>query len=124
MRLSGLGLQNFKAFRDSDVRLAPLTILIGPNNAGKSTLLHALGILAQSVNTSAPTTRGPIIDLGEDWQRLTNVDVAKAGGPGWAVELAWRDEVRQRPGFAELSTGAIGLPLTVRFRYSTTSEVE
>ena len=43
-------LQNFKAYRDSGpVPLAPLTILVGTNNSGKSTILHALLALKQTV---------------------------------------------------------------------------
>jgi energy-coupling factor transporter ATP-binding protein EcfA2 len=43
-------LKNFKAFKDTgDVPLAPLTIVIGPNNSGKSTLLQSISVLAQTV---------------------------------------------------------------------------
>lgn len=43
-------LKNFKAYKDSgEVPLAPLTIIIGANNSGKSTLFQALLGLAQTV---------------------------------------------------------------------------
>jgi predicted ATPase len=43
-------LKNFKAYKDSgEVPLAPLTIIVGANNSGKSTLFHGLLALAQTV---------------------------------------------------------------------------
>jgi AAA15 family ATPase/GTPase len=62
-------LRNFKSYRDSGhIPLAPLTIIIGKNNVGKSTILHALFALAQTsditlTNTKALVTRGPMADL-------------------------------------------------------------
>jgi predicted ATPase len=37
-----LSLRNFKILREVDVRLRPLTLIVGPNASGKSTLLQAL----------------------------------------------------------------------------------
>ncbi len=43
-------LKNFKAYKDSgEVPLAPLTVFVGANNSGKSTLFHALLGLVQTV---------------------------------------------------------------------------
>jgi predicted ATPase len=44
-----LDLKNFRAFESLDLTLAPITILVGPNNSGKSSILSALRILAQTV---------------------------------------------------------------------------
>ena len=41
-------LQNFKACRDVDARVAPLTVLAGLNSSGKSSLLQAIAVLRQS----------------------------------------------------------------------------
>lgn len=44
-----LQLKNFKAWRDSGlVRLAPVTMLLGSNSSGKSTLLQSLLLLKQT----------------------------------------------------------------------------
>ena len=61
-------LENFKAYRDTgDVALAPLTIVVGVNNSGKSTLLNAILALKQTAQDSSPTaalvTTGPSVNL-------------------------------------------------------------
>jgi energy-coupling factor transporter ATP-binding protein EcfA2 len=64
-------LKNFKAYKDSgEIPLAPLTIIVGTNNSGKSTLFHALLALAQTARDSDPgtstprlVTKGPLVDL-------------------------------------------------------------
>ena len=46
--------KNFKGYRDSGtVPLAPLTVLVGCNNSGKSTLLHAILALKQTAKMRA-----------------------------------------------------------------------
>lgn len=42
-----LSIRNFKVLREVDVRLRPLTLIVGPNASGKSSLLEALHCLAQ-----------------------------------------------------------------------------
>jgi hypothetical protein len=43
--LERIGLKKFKSFVDEEVRLAPLTLLVGANAAGKSNLLDAIRFL-------------------------------------------------------------------------------
>lgn len=64
-----LRLQNFKCYTDTGpVRLRPLTLLVGPNNAGKSTLLQAILMMKQTYadrDINEPLiTSGPYVDLG------------------------------------------------------------
>lgn len=40
--IESLSLRNFKVLRSVDVRLQPLTLIVGPNSSGKSSLLSAL----------------------------------------------------------------------------------
>lgn len=48
--LKSIRLTNFKGFRDTgSLRLSPITILVGPNSAGKSSLLEALAMLSQTL---------------------------------------------------------------------------
>lgn len=49
--LTRLRIENLKGFGPSqDLRLAPITLLYGPNSAGKSTIMEAILMLAQTVN--------------------------------------------------------------------------
>jgi len=60
-------LQNFKASRNLNVRLAPLTLLAGLNSSGKSSILQAIALLRQSYGT---TTDAPCLILGGDLVHL------------------------------------------------------
>ncbi|MBI4704504.1 MAG: AAA family ATPase [Deltaproteobacteria bacterium] len=53
--LRSLQIENFKCFGSpaQTVRLAPLTLLFGQNNAGKSTILQSLLLLRQSLDSAA-----------------------------------------------------------------------
>jgi predicted ATPase len=50
--ISRLRLNNYKSIAQCDVRLGPLTILVGPNGSGKTNLLDALEFLCRAVATS------------------------------------------------------------------------
>ncbi len=66
MQVASIRLSNYKAFETTDVLpLGPITVLVGPNNAGKSALIRALLLLQQfqylppiadDVRTGAPHT--------------------------------------------------------------------
>lgn len=86
MRLSRITLRDFKAFSHAEIQVAPITVLIGPNNAGKSTVLQALALLAQSAASSGgPLSAGHIVDLG-----LNPNALARSDGSGcWEVGLSW-----------------------------------
>lgn len=45
--LNRVRVQNFKCLRDVDVELSPFTVLIGPNDSGKSSFLSALQLLGK-----------------------------------------------------------------------------
>jgi predicted ATPase len=73
--LHELRIANFKAVgQETRVPLAPITLLYGPNSAGKSTVLQSLMLLKQSVDAQREATagadegqlniRGPLVDLG------------------------------------------------------------
>jgi predicted ATPase len=50
--ISRLRLKNYKSIAQCDVRLGPLTILVGPNASGKSNFMDALEFLCRAVATS------------------------------------------------------------------------
>ncbi len=47
--IESLRLQNFKGHRDTTIELGRLTVLVGPNGSGKTSVLQALQILSQLV---------------------------------------------------------------------------
>ncbi len=58
-----LSVQNLKAFHEPDgIELSKLTVLVGQNSSGKSTLSRFLPLLRQSVEAR---TRGPILWFGD-----------------------------------------------------------
>src|SRR5215470_8170715 len=50
--ISRVRLKNYKSIAECDVRLGPLTILIGPNGSGKGNFLDALAFLGRAIETS------------------------------------------------------------------------
>lgn len=46
-------LRNFKSARNTEVALAPLTVVVGANSAGKSTLLQSIRVAAQAANSNS-----------------------------------------------------------------------
>ena len=68
-----LSLRNFRGFKKlSEMPLAPLTFLVGPNSCGKSSLFNAFLFITHNNMlpmldrdpTFNPSWMGPIIDLG------------------------------------------------------------
>ena len=52
--ITNIRLSNFRAFQSAvDVRLRPITVLIGKNSAGKSSLIKFLLILRQSLESQS-----------------------------------------------------------------------
>ena len=67
-RVTRFGLRNFKAFHYlEDIELKPLTVLVGANSAGKSSIFQALLLLKQS--SEAGPSAGPLKFTGE-WTKL------------------------------------------------------
>lgn len=117
--LDRIHLQNFKASRDVDVRLTPLTVLAGLNSSGKSTLLQAIGALRQSYEPNGRTDglslSGELVQLGKFGDLLTEgtsgdtVEVTVwerglsyrwvFGGPSDANQLQFSDVPGSSPNF-------------------------
>jgi predicted ATPase len=80
--ITKLHIENFKCLRDVTVELKPLTVLIGKNDTGKTSLLEALGMLGDVANGMAT----PL------WQE-NNIDNvlwrgAKERRVGWEATIA------------------------------------
>jgi energy-coupling factor transporter ATP-binding protein EcfA2 len=91
MELRRLRLDGFKGFRSAEIEPSRLTVLIGRNNAGKSTILQSLALLAQSAENPRGQllTQGPRIDLGTDPLALAYVRGQEQFG-GWKIEVDWQ----------------------------------
>lgn len=70
-------MHNFKSVRDASVELAPLTVVVGENSAGKSTLLQSIRAVVQ-----AGEATGEAFPLNGDQVRLgTYQETLSAGAP-------------------------------------------
>jgi len=87
--LTSLSVRNFRAFERQSVDLAPLTVFVGPNNAGKSSLVSAIRALAQTIQS-------PDWKCLWCWEILARSEMLRLGirAPGISA-LAWG--LRQGP---------------------------
>jgi predicted ATPase len=65
--LKRLRLTNFGPFAHADLRLGALTVLVGPNNSGKTTLLRALQTFRLATEEGAQSLARPRIGSGGAW---------------------------------------------------------
>jgi predicted ATPase len=80
--LNNITFENYKAFKKGVFKIKPLTILLGANSSGKSSLLQLILLLEQTLNLdefydSAVKLNGKYINLGEDENIIRNRDHKK-----------------------------------------------
>lgn len=68
VRITRVTLSNFKGFSKYSLKLEPMTMLVGPNNSGKSTIVGAFRALSVALRT-ARSRRPEILSLGDHSQR-------------------------------------------------------
>lgn len=78
--LSSLSLRNFKSAKSADLTLRPLTVLVGENSAGKSSVLQALFLLAQAVRARTDADTFPL--NGIELEAGYFEDLLHTGSPG------------------------------------------
>lgn len=79
-KMNSFRIQNIKAFKDSgEIELKPITILVGKNSSGKSSLLRFPGVLAQTANYNG--NNPPLSFFGEyiDYGNFEDVVHGKNG---------------------------------------------
>ena len=64
--LKSIHLKNFKLHEDTLIEAAPITVFIGPNNSGKSSVLQALLALRQALSQQRLTFLSPVKRLDTD----------------------------------------------------------
>lgn len=83
MALSAITIENFKSISGPErIEFKPITLLFGPNSAGKSSVVHALHYLAEvlehhNTNPDKTTAGGDSLDLGGFKNLLHRHDVKK-----------------------------------------------
>ncbi len=101
--IESLSIRNFKALRNVDVALKPLTVIVGPNASGKSSILQAIELfvnpsaiqgetrdLLRSWNSSEGPTITAVIDGAErklDISKAVSVAVHSTENLGWNAVL-------------------------------------
>lgn len=80
--IKSISFKNYKAFSEGKLELKPITILLGSNSSGKSSLLQLFLLLEQTINNlepyeSALKLNGRFINLGEDENLIKDKDLTK-----------------------------------------------
>ena len=70
--ITNITLENFKCFRHVSINPKLLTVLIGPNGTGKSSILQALLLLKQSVGQGQLQFQGNLVDFGSGSSIIPN----------------------------------------------------
>ena len=106
MFIKRLNLKELLSFKDSEIELGPLNVLIGPNAVGKSNLIEVIGLLqAAPVGIAAAILRGGGV---RQWMWLG--DDSPTSGIACELTLSRRDrveELRYKLEFADLNGFAI-----------------
>jgi len=87
MALSRVKIANFKSLREIEIDLpTDLVALVGRNNSGKSALLDAILLAAETTRLQGQSNPPPVLDARGGWTELT---FGKSAGPEpIVVELA------------------------------------
>jgi predicted ATPase len=110
-----LSLRNFKALREVDVRLRPLTLIVGPNSSGKSTLLQALAGITQIRSEHARAAEFAAAFGGppeEFYSFVANGPLAlectgSSGGEAWRFHI---EPGAPKPSHLEIRARSLGAP--------------
>lgn len=55
--IKNISAENYKSFQDLNVDLAPITLFVGPNNSGKSSIISIIRLLSQTLESHDPNVR-------------------------------------------------------------------
>ena len=109
--LHALELENFKAFGErTRIPFSPITLIFGENSAGKSTILQALYLLKQTLESREtdalllPRTENGIVDLGSFQEMLFDHDLKRTLSIRVEPNLNWKTGIEfsfKRPSLEE-----------------------
>ncbi|WP_437790848.1 AAA family ATPase [Sorangium sp. So ce693] len=103
--ITSVRLQEFKGHRDSTVALGRLTVLVGPNGSGKTSVLEALALQSRLVS------HAPRDVLTGDW---SPGDLLRRGAKGGRIELT--SSGRRDDGLWRFRTALSGLSVLVEWQ--------
>ena len=106
LRITSIRFRNYKAFEVFSVSLSAFNVLVGPNNAGKSTVLGAIRILAEGIRRAR--TRIPEMIDGPKGHQVKAYPIALEGLPV-STENVFHDYNDAEPATVEfrLSNGGV-----------------
>lgn len=99
--LSEIRLRNFKGFGD-EMQTAPLgrrlTLIYGPNSGGKSSIIQALLMIKQSLQSRFVIARGELVDLASFKNIINGHDIGKKVEIGFSAEpdreeITWHKDI-------------------------------
>jgi predicted ATPase len=87
--LDFLSLTNFKSFKELELEIRPITVLIGVNGAGKTSILRFLRMIQQTIEERHTDSVSPLRLNGS----LTQLGEAKKVLPGFEGDKEWSFEI-------------------------------
>lgn len=91
--------KNYKAFKDFELDLRPITILLGANSSGKSALINSLLMLSQSADSSS-ISESPLRLNGSKTGMGETLNIIKDKNPAnkltFSFTFAQKDDLRKR----------------------------
>jgi predicted ATPase len=121
--ISKLQLKNFKAFDDLEIDLSPITLLLGPNNAGKSAIIAAFRLLLQTIDSNDDQV--PLLMNGRFGDFGTYRDVVHGNHRGRPIKIDIDFEFREDPRYSRGVRGRFpddsynSVHLALDFKYRT-----
>jgi predicted ATPase len=114
--------KNYRAFEDTDwIKIRPLTVLIGPNNSGKTSVTSPLLLLDQTMSSrdaiTPLLTRGPLIDAGSFKNIVHNHDTTKTLFLGLRYHLHDETEAKKIGKIGTFGPGGLELTLKAGKRF-------
>ena len=109
MAITAITIENFKGIRDPiTIELKPITLLFGPNSAGKSTIVQALHYAreifeSQNLNVDKTILGGDSIDLGGFESLVHNHDLSLPVSMRFDLDLRAVDLPRYMEGYEDFS---------------------
>lgn len=108
MNIESVSLKNFRGFQSATIELKPLTVLLGPNSAGKSSFGHALASMAHAhkvYRSGAPVSLTPPKAEVDRWPvDLGEFNDLRTAGTSGRVQVG----LKTRTGMLELGFGGLG----------------